>query len=92
MDNSVKDALGRHLGFRCSECGRIVPSMWGDICNRCREEERRHNAMIDAIKPQAKLTALRKENARLRKALNSIVEAEERRVEKDYDESAVYHE
>ena len=28
----------------------------------------------------------------VREALNSIVEAEERRVEKDYDESAVYHE
>ena len=37
------------IGFRCYECGRIVQSMWGDTCNRCREEERRHRELIKAI-------------------------------------------
>ena len=24
---------------KCSRCGQIVPHMWGDICNKCRDEE-----------------------------------------------------
>ena len=50
IDNSVYGLGGRLIGFRCLECGDIVSSMWGDTCNRCRNEERRHRELVEALK------------------------------------------
>ena len=50
FNNSVKDEWGELVGFRCFECGGIFQSMWGEICNGCREKERRHQEMLAAIK------------------------------------------
>jgi len=54
--NAVYGGLFRDLivGFRCSECGKVVGSMMGDICNECVEKERRHREIIAAIKSAAK--------------------------------------
>lgn len=37
-------------GFRCFTCGDIVNSMWGTTCNRCRNKERKHKELLEAIK------------------------------------------
>ena len=37
------------VGFRCSECGKVVPSMLGDTCSACWNAERRHREMVRAI-------------------------------------------
>lgn len=50
MNNSVYDGRGRLIGFRCYECQQIKPAMWGDTCNECREKERRHQEILEAIK------------------------------------------
>jgi len=52
MNNAVYDYRGtgaRVIGFRCHECQQVKPSMWGCICNECREKERRHRELIAAI-------------------------------------------
>ena len=38
------------VGFRCSECGDISGSMFGDTCNGCREKDQRHRETIKAIR------------------------------------------
>ena len=38
------------IGFRCSECGGVFDSMFGDTCLGCREKERRHREVIEALK------------------------------------------
>jgi len=49
MNNSVK--YGSELiGFRCFTCGNIFQSMWGTKCNGCREADRKHNELIQALK------------------------------------------
>ena len=50
FDLSVKDWRGRVTGYRCIDCGGIFPSMWGNVCNGCRDKERRHQELIAAIK------------------------------------------
>lgn len=52
FDNSYKDSRGSVLGFVCDTCGGVFSSMWGETCNRCREEN--------------ELRALQKENLRLK--------------------------
>lgn len=37
------------VGFRCSSCGGVFGSMWGETCNGCRNTERRHKEMIEAM-------------------------------------------
>ena len=39
----------RLVGFRCSECGEVFQSMWGDTCNSCRTAERRHREIVKAL-------------------------------------------
>jgi uncharacterized OB-fold protein len=39
MNNSVKDAYGEVIGFRCWTCGNVFESMWGETCNRCRAKK-----------------------------------------------------
>jgi len=51
-DNSIRNWQGKTIGFKCSECGSIVSFMWGDVCNSCREVERRHQELLKAIKEQ----------------------------------------
>lgn len=56
MNNEVRNGWGRLVGFRCFECGGIFEKMWGEVCNGCRETERRHREMIAAMKAsQAKV-------------------------------------
>lgn len=43
--STVRGGDGLILGFRCHECSNIFPGMWGDICDTCREKERRLMAM-----------------------------------------------
>lgn len=50
FNNSVKDGWGELVGFRCFECGGIFQSMWGEVCNGCREKERRHRELVEAVK------------------------------------------
>jgi len=38
------------VGFKCSRCGGVFPSMWGDICNKCRDDERKHQELLKAIR------------------------------------------
>jgi hypothetical protein len=40
INNSVKNWYGETIGFRCFKCEGVFPSMWGSICNKCREQER----------------------------------------------------
>ena len=46
----VRDWRGDVVGYRCRICGEVYGSMWGDICNKCREEERRHKELLGAIR------------------------------------------
>jgi hypothetical protein len=50
MNNEVRDGRGRLIGFRCWTCQKIAPAMWGETCNQCREDERRHQEMLAAIR------------------------------------------
>lgn len=50
MNNAVYDGYGRLIGYRCYECQQIKPAMWGEVCNECREKERRHQELLAAIK------------------------------------------
>ena len=50
INNAVYGRRDEVIGFRCFECNDIVPSMWGVVCNRCREAERRHNESLAAIR------------------------------------------
>jgi DNA-directed RNA polymerase subunit N (RpoN/RPB10) len=43
MNNSVKNGWGEVVGFRCWTCGDVFSSMWGETCNRCREQEKMRN-------------------------------------------------
>lgn len=36
IENSVRDASGKVIGFRCDTCDKIKTKMWGTICNLCR--------------------------------------------------------
>lgn len=42
------------VGFRCDTCGGIAQAMWGNTCNKCRDNERKHRELIEAIKATAK--------------------------------------
>lgn len=50
FDLSVKDWRGRVAGYRCIDCNGVFSSMWGNVCNECRDKERRHQELIAAIK------------------------------------------
>jgi len=50
FNNAVQDGHGRTVGFRCYECGGVFQSMRGETCNGCREKERRHRELIEALK------------------------------------------
>lgn len=60
MNNKVKDWHGKTIGFRCFECGAVVGSMWGNICNSCRSK---HD---EAEKTRAEIRLLREEIAKLK--------------------------
>ena len=46
----IRDFNGRISGFVCNRCGRVVQSMWGNTCNSCREEDRKHDELIRALR------------------------------------------
>ena len=50
INNSVQNAYGRIIGFRCHECGGVFEAMWGEVCNGCREKERRHREVLEALR------------------------------------------
>jgi hypothetical protein len=57
MSNEVRDYRGsgsRVIGYRCFECQQIKPAMWGEICNECREKERRHQETLAALLSRTK--------------------------------------
>lgn len=54
FNNSVRDARGECVGFRCHECGGVFQTMWGNICNGCRETERRHQEVLTAMRAVGK--------------------------------------
>lgn len=45
----VRDGRGRVIGHRCINCSGVFPAMWGNICNGCRDAERRHKELVAAI-------------------------------------------
>lgn len=49
MGRPIYDDRGL-LGFQCSTCGRVVSSMLGEDCNACREAERKHQELVEAIR------------------------------------------
>lgn len=36
INNAVYNGYGEIIGYRCRQCGDVVLSMWGAICNGCR--------------------------------------------------------
>ncbi len=53
FNNAVYASRGTQriiVGFRCDECGKIAQAMWETTCNECREKERRHRELLDAIR------------------------------------------
>lgn len=50
FNNAVQNGWGKTVGFRCFECGGIFESMWGETCNGCREKERRHQELVEALR------------------------------------------
>ena len=49
-NNTVYNGRDEIVGFACAICGRVVSSMWGDTCNKCRDEERKHQELLEALK------------------------------------------
>lgn len=49
FNNSVQNAYGKVIGYRCHECGEVFQSMWGCICNGCVAKERRHQEALEAL-------------------------------------------
>ena len=47
---TIRDSRGREIGYVCNRCGRTVSSMWGNICNICREDDRKHNELMKALR------------------------------------------
>ena len=47
--NGVYDGDDNIIGFRCDCCDRVVPTMFGDWCNKCVEHERRHKEIVNAL-------------------------------------------
>lgn len=37
-NNSVYDADGNVIGYRCDICGKVAVKMWGIVCNECRRK------------------------------------------------------
>lgn len=54
FDLSIKDGRGNIIGYRCINCGGVFPAMWANICNECRDKERRHRELIAAIRASGK--------------------------------------
>lgn len=54
FNNAVFDSNRNLVGYRCHECQEIKGTMWGEICNECRDKERRHKELISAIQSQGK--------------------------------------
>ena len=50
INNEVRNHDGEVIGFRCTTCGRIYQSGWGDICNVCRETNEKHEDLMTEIK------------------------------------------
>jgi len=44
-----RDCRDKLVGFRCVECGCIYESGWGNICNTCRDKERRIASTVVAM-------------------------------------------
>lgn len=55
MNNDVYDGRGKLVGFRCSTCGDVFPSMWDVTCNRCRLEEERHAALLAVLRSKGEV-------------------------------------
>jgi len=53
FDLSVKDGRGNVIGYRCINCSGVLPAMWANICNECRDKERRHRELIAAIRQES---------------------------------------
>lgn len=49
INNSVTDRNGKVIGFVCSRCNKVYQSMWGTVCNKCRDEDEKHNELIKEI-------------------------------------------
>lgn len=49
MNNSIYVG-DKCVGFRCFNCGGVYQSMWGSTCNKCRNENDKHEALIAEIK------------------------------------------
>jgi len=53
MGRTIYDGTGREIGYVCSRCHKVFPSMFGNYCNVCREESRRdarEQELLDEIK------------------------------------------
>jgi hypothetical protein len=45
-----RDSNGREVLWLCASCGQSFTLGWGNQCNACLEQERRHNELVAAIK------------------------------------------
>lgn len=50
MSITIRDAYGYIEGYQCRRCENVFRSMWGDLCDGCREDENRHREIIAAIR------------------------------------------
>ena len=57
MNNSVTDRNGKVMGFRCGRCGEVYESMWGTVCNECRDKNEKHSELIKEIQELKKQLA-----------------------------------
>ena len=49
LNNAVYDRNGGVAGYRCFRCGKVYQSMWGNLCNVCRDSDEKHSELIKAI-------------------------------------------
>lgn len=50
INNSIRNWQGNTVGFKCSQCGGIYQSMWGDVCNGCRKSNENNEKLIAEIR------------------------------------------
>lgn len=50
MNNAIRGSDGKTIGFECFRCGGMYQRMWGETCNKCRDDDRKHAELVAALK------------------------------------------
>lgn len=62
--NHVLNGRGETIGYRCMRCYIFAESMWGNICNKCQNDDKKHKELCE-------LEKLKKENEELKRKINA---------------------